>query len=198
VNPEPRFRRAQPADRRQALIEACATALADHGPEGASAREIARRAGISAGLISHYFAGIDELVAETYRHIGRTIGEALEIATERGETPIERLENFIAAHFEPPVLDRDLLSTWIAFWSLTRRNPAVHRIHAEVAAQYRAQLRDLLAATGTGKRLSANDAALSLTAMLDGLWLEHCLDPTSFQSEEAIDLVMRWIRLNEV
>jgi TetR/AcrR family transcriptional regulator, transcriptional repressor of bet genes len=194
----PRFRRAEPDDRRKALIEACASALAELGASGASVREIARRAAVTPGLIRHHFGSLDALYAATYRHIGTTIGEALDSAAGQGETPHDRLISFIKAHFAPPVLDADLLATWTAFWSLARRDRTIHAIHAEVSASYRTQLETLLHAAGTGKRLSAKDAALSLTAMLDGLWLEHCIDPTGFDPDMAVELIMRWIALNKV
>jgi TetR/AcrR family transcriptional regulator, transcriptional repressor of bet genes len=194
----PRFRRSAPDERRRALIEACAGALAQKGRDGATVREIARRASISPGLIGHYYVSIDLLVAATYRHVGTTIGAALDAAIARGTTPDERLRQFIAAHFEPPVLDGDLLAIWTAFWSLVRRDPAIHAIHAEISAGYRRQLYDLLVAAKCEHRLPADEAALTLTAMLDGLWLEHCLDPTSFRAPEAVEMVMRWIDLNRV
>ena len=33
--------------------------------------------------------------------------------------------------------------------------------------------------------------AIGLTALVDGLWLEYCLDPTSFSAAEAQQLVER-------
>lgn len=191
----PRFVRGEPDARRAALIEACAAALAELGPNAASVRAVATRAGLSPGLVRHYFSGIDGLVAATYRVIAARIGAALDAAVARESDPDARLDAFIAAHFAPPVLDRDLLSTWLAFWSLVRRNPEIEAIHAEVYAGYRGMLEDLLREAGMDRALPARDCALALTAMLDGLWLEHCLDPKGFAPEAAVALVRRMVRL---
>ena len=36
-------------------------------------------------------------------------------------------------------------------------------------------------------------AAIGLTALLDGLWLEWCLEPASFRPAEAIGLCEAWV-----
>ena len=36
-------------------------------------------------------------------------------------------------------------------------------------------------------------AAIGLTALLDGLWLEWCLDPGTFRPAEAIALCESWV-----
>ena len=59
--------RSAPDARRQALIEAAVRALATHGAAGVSVRAIAKEAKVSPGLLTHYFAGIDEIM----RQIGR-------------------------------------------------------------------------------------------------------------------------------
>jgi TetR/AcrR family transcriptional regulator, transcriptional repressor of bet genes len=63
---QPAFHRADPDVRRQSLIAACARILAKRGGHGASVRTICAEAGVSPGLLRHYFDGIDAL-----RHIVR-------------------------------------------------------------------------------------------------------------------------------
>ena len=61
----PAFRRSEPDARRADLIAATARVLAREGTGGASVRAIAVEAGVSPGLVGHYFAGIDALIAAT-------------------------------------------------------------------------------------------------------------------------------------
>ena len=42
-------------------------------------------------------------------------------------------------------------------------------------------------------RFSLRLAATGLTALIDGLWLEWCLDPANFRPAEAIVLCEAWI-----
>jgi len=36
-------------------------------------------------------------------------------------------------------------------------------------------------------------AAIGLTALLDGLWLEWCLEPGTFRPAEAVELCEEWV-----
>ena len=178
-------RRAEPDVRRQSLIMACARVLAREGAAGTSVRVIAREAGVSPGLITHYFAGIETLIAATYAEIDQTVSAAMDAAVAAaGPDPRARLDAFVTASFAPPIADRALLATWIAFWSLVTARADIARQHDEQYAGYRARLTDLLGACGVAQT-ELRLAAITLTALVDGLWLELCLSPGCFSGEEA-------------
>jgi AcrR family transcriptional regulator len=170
--------------RRQALIDAAAQVLAAKGVAGASVRTICARAGVSAGLLRHYFDGVDALIAAAYAATGARIDAALEAAVAAaGPKPRARLSAYLTASFAPPVLDPALLATWLAFWSLVKVDPAIAAIHRRTYAGYRTRLEELLIACDDG--VDARLAAIGLTAVVDGLWLELCLDDTVFTPAEA-------------
>jgi TetR/AcrR family transcriptional regulator, transcriptional repressor of bet genes len=187
------FRRSEPEERRTDLIAACARALAKVGGHGASVRVICAEAGVSPGLLRHYFDGIDALIAETYRETGVRVAEALNHAvTAAGDAPRTRLIAFITASFRPPIADPDLLSTWLAFWGLIRTKPLIAAVHDEIYAENRRTLEALLrACPGAPKDVSLS--AIALTALVDGLWLELSLGTAPFFPEEAEALAERWI-----
>ncbi len=62
-----KHRRLAPDERRQSLIEAALDCLSQLGPHGTGVREICNRAGVSPGLLRHYFDGKDALITEAYR-----------------------------------------------------------------------------------------------------------------------------------
>lgn len=181
----PAFRRSEPDARRADLIAATARVLAREGTGGASVRAIAVEAGVSPGLVGHYFAGIDALVAATYAHVEHTVSEALDTAVAAaGPDPRARLDAFVTASFSPPIASGELLATWTAFWSLVRSRDDIARQHDEQYAAFRARLESLLAECGLpAPRL--RHAAIAITALVDGLWLELCLSPQAFSADEA-------------
>ena len=185
MSQKPAFRRAEPDKRRLSLIEACARVLARDGVAGASVRAIALEAGVSAGLVGHYFTGIDALVAATYAHVEVRVSEALDAAVaSAGTDPRARLDAFVTASFAPPIASGELLATWIAFWSLVRSRADIARQHDEQYAASRARLENLLGECGlAAERLRR--AAIAVTALVDGLWLELCLSPEAFSAAEA-------------
>lgn len=181
---KPAFSRAEPDARRASLIAATARVLARDGATGASVRPIAVEAGVSPGLVNHYFDGIDALIAETYSATGDQVSAALgEAVAAAGPDPRARLTAYVTASFAPPIATPALLATWIAFWSLTSK-PLIAARHDAIYARYREDLEALLAACGMAAR-DRRLAAIAITALVDGLWLELCLSPDSFTADEA-------------
>lgn len=74
----------------------------------------------------------------------------------------------VRASFAPPVLDADLLATRVAFWSLVNGRPDMDAACVRLVA-------------------------IGIAALVDGLWLELCLDPTTFAPEEARAMTRAWI-----
>lgn len=187
----PAFRREPADERRRSLVEATVRCLARDGAQGISVRAICAEAGVSPGLLRHYFSGIDEAVAEAYRWTGTRVQAALEAAVAAAPPqPRQRLVAYLAASFAPPIADGDLLATWLAFWGLTKTDQQIADLHATIYRDYRAALETLLSACAPGDhRLNA----IALTALVDGLWLELSLGSAPFTPVEASALCERWL-----
>lgn len=183
------FTRESADARRADLIEATAAVLAQAGLAGTNVRAICAKAGVSPGLLRHYFAGIDDLVAATYQATSDRMDAIFAAAVaDAGADPRARLTAYLTASFRPPVTDPELLGAWTAFWALARSDARMAAIHAESYAGYRERLGELLAACGAA---DADRLAIMLTAMVDGLWLELSLDAGSFGAEAAVQMVER-------
>ena len=184
-------------DRRQALIEAAIRSLQRHGHEGLSVRRIAHEAGVSIGLINHHFPNKNALIAAAYRHFNNQLIDGLAQAVARAPaSPRARLRAFFEASFSPPNLDPDVLAVWVVFWGMYRHSKEIQGVHRETYRGYVDLLRGMLAdlAKESGRnRLGLRLAAIGLTAMLDGLWLEWCLDPEDFRPKEAVALCETWV-----
>lgn len=181
----PAFKRAEPDARRLSLIEACARALAREGASGASVRAIALEAGVSPGLVGHYFPSIETLYAACYAEVEARTQTALDAALEAaGADPQARLQAFVTASLAPPIATGDLLATWIAFWSLVRTSPAIARQHDAQYGSFRARVEALLGDCGLPET-ERRRVAIAVTALVDGLWLELCLSPATFAPGEA-------------
>ena len=183
------FTRESADARRADLIEATAACLAEVGMAGTNVRAICARAGVSPGLLRHYFGGIDDLVAATYEATSDRMDAIFAAAVESaGPDPRAQLSAYLTASFRPPVTDPELLGAWTAFWALARSDARMAAIHAESYAGYRARLGELLIACGA---VAPERLAIMLTAMVDGLWLELSLDAASFGAEAAVEMIER-------
>jgi len=210
--PKPRFARQPPEVRRQALINATIECLKRYGHEGLSIRTISAQAGVSVGLINHHFPNKDELVAAAYRHINSELVIGMQAAVARaGNSPAARMRAFLEAWFSAPSLDADALAVWVVFWGLYRHSRLIQRVHRETYQSYVTLLRGMLAEllpqarsprnargrrgarSGEASPVDLRLAAIGLTALLDGLWLEWCLEPGTFRPAEAVELCEAWV-----
>ena len=195
---KPRFVRQLPEQRRQALIAATIECLKRYGHDGLSIRTISAHAGVSVGLINHHFPNKDELVAAAYRHFNSELVAGFQAAVERApDSPRARLHAFFIAMFSPPNLDQDVLAVWVVFWGMYRHSRLIQRVHRETYQGYVQLVRGLLAALVKQERPHAKVdlrlAAIGLNALLDGLWLEYCLEPGNFRPAEAVSLCESWV-----
>ena len=78
------FHRAPEAERRHDLIEATLDCIAEAGLQGATVRQIAIKAGVTAGLIRHYFTSKEQILQEAYRVVIARLTEKAERVTGRG------------------------------------------------------------------------------------------------------------------
>jgi AcrR family transcriptional regulator len=194
---KPRYERQAASDRREALIEAAIESLKRHGHEGLSVRRIAARAGVSIGLINHHFPNKDALVAESYRAFSRRLTASFETAVRAAPPePRARLRAFLDAVFSRPNLDPQVLTAWVVYWSLMRDSPEMRAVHEAEGRGYGDLLGRLLSDLARSGGRAPPDlrlAVIGLTALLDGLWLEWCLDPDSFRPKEAVALCDEWV-----
>ena len=180
------YRREAEDIRRDALIGAALELIAEGGPKSATVRAIADRAGVTPGLIRHYFASKEELTRAAYRRLmDRMTGENAEVLDAQQASPAARLAAFVAASLRPPIVDPERVGLWAGFLHDVRRDPQMKAIHAAGYYEYRDLLQSLIAdlprLADTGQ-LRAD--AIACNAVIDGLWLEGSVLPESFASGE--------------
>lgn len=193
------FTRQSEADRRQAFVRATISCLAEHGYHGTSVRKIAAAANVTPGLLTHYYAGKEQLIADAYRFGAEaTRMHALDAANAAGPSPVARYKAFMDASLTGPDMAVDLFRVWLNFWSTTLTAPLVREAHQETYQAYRATLADLIAdlMRSNGIEYDREDLArlaTGLNALIDGLWLERGLDGKNFDSAEAAHIVHRFV-----
>ena len=194
---EPKFRREPPEARREELVTATLACLRKFGHRGVSVRRISAEAGVSMGLINHHFAGIDALVAAAYESLAtRLLARSRELALAAAAEPSQCLHAFFAASFAPEALDPALFRTWLVFWSLVPHSPEMRAVRDSAYGETRAALEALLSRLKRMPGVPAfrvAPAAIGLSALMDGLWVELSLNPASFAAAEAVALCDDWV-----
>lgn len=194
VRSEPRFSREKAEVRRAMLIEAATRCLSRGGIGAFTVDRICREAGVSRGLVNHYFDGLDELLVEVYRSSLRAnldvqIAEARQRrADEAGWDPAESLLALVKSSFSPDYFRQDNVLVWLSLWGEVAVNPRLQAAHRDVYLAYRSELAAAIAgvAAQRGIRVDAQALARNFIALVDGLWLECCLD-TSILTPDAAE-----------
>jgi len=182
--------------RRQDLIAATLDAIAEFGLQGATVREIADRAGVTPGLIRHYFVSKELMFQAAYRAIMNTMFEtANDAAEERGTNAISRLRIFVLANFKPPIIDPRNLSLWATFISQITVDEALAAIHREGYLAFRDKLEAHIGAAleETGRKLAPGELrylAIAINGLMDGLWLEGSMAADMFGEGELAHVAL--------
>jgi TetR/AcrR family transcriptional repressor of bet genes len=190
------YRREAEDKRRLALIEATLALVSEGGTRVATVRAIAARAGVTAGLIRHYFTTKDDLVIAAYRHLMTgMITDTAAVLTYAPKDPSARLAAFVAATLRPPVVDRDAVVRWASFIQETHRSTTMLDVHRQTYFAYRDQLQGLIAALPGGPTdpVEQRQLATACNALIDGLWLEGSTLPDAFAKGELVRIGIKSI-----
>ena len=182
MTPRRAYRREPEEKRREALIAAAQELVAEGGPKAATVRAIAERAGVTAGLIRHYFASKDELSQAAYRALmDRMTDDTGHVLDDAPPDPVTRLAVFVSATLRPPVVDGKAVGLWAGFIHQVRSDPALLAIHEASYLRFRDALQALIAdlprAADAGQ---LRREAIACNAVIDGLWLEGSVLPDTF------------------
>lgn len=185
------FTREGEDQRRQDLVDATLTCIATLGMERTTVREIAIKAGVTAGLIRHYFASKDELVLAAYTQYVEQITVQSRVAVDMSADPLQRLAAFVRTSLTPPVVDQTKLSLWAGFIEHVRTSPAMAAVHRRGYLASRDDATALIHAVlvESGQRPDAaalRHFSIAVNAIIDGLWLEGSMSPDEFTSGEIV------------
>ena len=161
------------SDRREALVAAAVRTIRAHGMLESSTRTVAAEAGVSTGLMHHYFDSYDDLMAAAFE---RVAAEDLQRAREvvlAHPTSAERLDA-IVTEFQP-ARDAWQFQWWMDAWSSSARHPAVRDIAAKLNSGWQGLLEQILRdGNESGEFVCADPRASAwrLLALLDGLTIQ--------------------------
>ncbi|PHV11886.1 transcriptional regulator BetI [Chitinimonas sp. BJB300] len=179
--------------RRSQLIEATLKSIHQVGLGDASLAYIARQAGLSNGIISHYFQDKNGLLEATMRYLMQSLTQALrERRALLDNTDAKaHLRAIIEANFTESQVNSPAIQTWLAFWATSMHHPALQRLqrinnrrlYSNLCFHFRRVL-------PTNK---ARPAAHGLAALIDGLWLRGALAGGTFDTEYALTIAFDYL-----
>lgn len=179
--------------RRQQLIEATLQAVDQVGMADASIGRIAKMAGVSNGIISHYFQDKNGLIFATMSYLLKELSTK---AAERRRaltcnSPRAHLQAIIEANFDASQVNNAAMKTWLAFWAASMHQASLHRLqrvndhrlYSNLCSQFRRAL----------PLPQARSSARGLAALIDGLWLRGALSGDTFDTAQAQRIALEYV-----
>ncbi|GGY62234.1 transcriptional regulator BetI [Marinobacter zhanjiangensis] len=174
--------------RKQQLIEATMASIAELGMQNTTIVSISKRAGMSSGIISHYFGGKQGLIEAALRYLLEQLGRELrERMAHTDGSPEQRLACIVEANFSDFQRSALAAKTWLSFWARSMHEPGLKRLQQINNARLYSNLRYSFVQVLPPEQ--ATEAARQTAAMIDGFWLRSALslDPTeSFEAGERL------------
>lgn len=176
--------------RRRQLIDAAIASIHEFGFADTTVARIAAKAGVSPGIVHHYFADKDDLLFETMRRMLSALRADLLSRLSTSTTPLQRIEAVIDASLAGPQFEPEVMAAWLALYGNAGQSEKLARI----VRLYHRRLRSMLVASLkrlVGDRL-ADDYAEGIAAMIDGLYLRCALAAdVSLSSVDAVAMRQR-------
>ena len=177
--------------RRRDLTEAALATLQKHGLRGATVARVAAAAGMSPGIVHHYFKDKAELLEATMRRANAELGRDVIALLRRAVTPRARLDAILRGNFAAHIFRPEIAQSWLAFLAEVPYSPRYARVQRVLRRRMHSNLlhclRPLLPA-GEAER-----AAQGMAVLVDGLWLRCGLGDEGIDHEAALRLARDYV-----
>jgi len=165
-------RRKLPAERRGELLAGAVAIARSEGLSAVTLRRVAADLGVTAGLVSHYFAAAEMLTAATFRAAAQQDLDAAAARIDAAATAVDKIHALLDYVLDDD--DGDAGSAlWLETWTLARRTPALAEVSDELTEQWITRITAIVtggvdagefAISGT-----ADAVARRLLTLIDGL-----------------------------
>ncbi len=174
-----------PDIRKPQLVNATMAVIERVGLHSASISLISKEAGVSTGIINHYFGGKHGLLEETMREILRRL--SMSVTTSLSKIPRNdhqaRINAIIMSNFDGYQAENKVAKTWLAFWSYAMHDAQLGRLQRvnekRLLSHLKIELKGLLPPS------QAELVAHGIASLIDGIWLRGTLNPKGIDANNA-------------
>jgi TetR/AcrR family transcriptional repressor of bet genes len=182
--------------RRRQVIEAVLEILEAEGWNGLTTKRVSERAGVSTGILAHYFGNKDSMVADAIRDAYRRFTDDVLETVALCHGAVEKLVALIDRLTPPSPAQVPEWTFWFAVWG---RMPFDSEIRQELATVYLEYsllvaniLRDGMEEGSVPRSIDPELASDQFVALADGLGLRCHMDPEGFPASRLRDSLLRF------
>ncbi len=176
-----------PSDRREAIVAATVDVARRKGLASTTVRDVAAEMGTSSGLIHHYFASMDDVLAAAFEIVARQDLEVSARMMASAPSPVEALRIFFRTYTPS---DKDwAFQLWLDAWAEAARRPAVQATSRRLNLEWQGLLEGTIRAGVDAGAFTCRDpggAAWRILSLLDGLALQVVAHGTTISREDVV------------
>ncbi|WP_235681276.1 TetR/AcrR family transcriptional regulator [Tomitella gaofuii] len=184
------------ADRREDILGATLEAIEDKGIDQVRGADIAKRVGVSAGLVFYHFDNLDNLIISALRSAAAHDMAHLQAVLDGTAGDVTTRLRAVLREYGPTGTAFGW-RMWVESWSASLRNPELRGVIRTLDAGWRDVLIRLIdegTAAGEFHCPDPAGAAWRLTAMLDGLAVQQVVFDEAVTREQVADWVTLTVR----
>ncbi len=184
-------------ERRQELVRAAYSLIAERGFEGLRTREVAARAGVNIATLHYYFATKEDLIRGVVDHIEQQFAEQDARLRTRGMTAREQLHAELWNALEIKRDRPELQIVLLALFQRSLRDPAIHAIVKSMDSGWHCAITEMLhAGIAEGSLrpdLDVDATASAIIAFIKGASIQLARDPETFAYGRVVAEFERWL-----
>jgi len=182
--------------RKRQITTAAYEIIAEKGYYNFTMMDIAKRAGVSSGLIHHYFKDKENMLVTLLREMQQSVRINTEKAIADVSDPKEKLEVFMDSAFALVETQREYIHVTYDFLTQIKFNERMQRIMSKLYRGYRQTMVEVLRegkAKGTFKDVDEHYTASLFVSIMLGIELQYVIDNTAFFYRDYTNKIKAYI-----
>lgn len=179
--------------RRDELMDAAIDVVGTEGLSGATMAVIASRAGMSTGLVNHYFESKEELMALAMRNLSNLFRQDVMNLLPPNPTPEQRLKAIIDGSFLPQQFRGAKRGAWMQFMMASQTEPRIKHLYHLTGARFLSNIKYAVRRLVPAE--DVDDVSDGISALIDGFFWEIAGEPAERHLDDARRICWRVVTL---
>lgn len=183
------------AQRRAEVLAATCEIIAEVGFRNVRVSDVAKRAGISTGVVHYYFGTKEQMLDDAFRFAVQQARRRSLASIEGKARASERL--FAVLDVQLPTDDSDLeWPLWLHLWAEALMRPPLRELNRASYENWIALIEGIIVegqASGEFRKVPAQDVTLQLLTMIDGLVIQSTLGAKDLDGTRVRELVHAFV-----
>jgi TetR/AcrR family transcriptional repressor of bet genes len=181
--------------RRQQVIKGAKRCIVKTGIHNFSMRDIANEAGVSTGIIYHYFSNKDDVLAQVLKEVFQKTHQSVREKVDHLERFEDKLDTYLYEISQAPLNNEEFYRLFMNYLGLAPYKTEVRKITEKFISSIQKYIEDIIdlgIEQGIVKKDKKNSMAPIISSLAMGIAMQWMTHSEGFQIEKANE---HWIRM---